>query len=118
MRSRLLDDAGGEFVLIYPETLATNSRGDTLRVPSDTPVKVYVTTSVDRSSDAEVPGQVSAKVIKCLARSAPVDSWAKVMYQGEQWDVAYPPRHTPGISRATRHVEFGLRSRNTTPSGA
>ncbi|WP_024816965.1 hypothetical protein [Arthrobacter sp. 31Y] len=116
MRSRLLD-AGAEVVLVYPEVVEVNRRGDPLRVPSDTPVRVRVTTSVDRSSDAELPGQVSSKVVKCLARSAPVGSWARVVYAGEDWDVAYPPRLSPGVSRATRHVEFGLRSRNTTPEG-
>lgn len=103
-------------VLVYPEEWAVNGRGDRVRKPSDTPVEVRVTTSVDRSSDAELPGQVSSKVVKCLARTAPVGSWARVVYQNEDWDVAYPPRLTPGISRATRHIEFGLRSRNTTPN--
>lgn len=97
---------------IYPEIVKVNSRGISEKVASTTPVRVRVTTAVDRSSDAEVPGQLSVKVVRCYARSAPVGSWARVVYDGEEYDVAIPPRFTAGVSRATRHVEFVIRSRN------
>jgi len=110
-RSRLLD-AGREIILVYPEVLTVNSRGDEIRVPSDVPVEVKVTTSAQRQGDAEVPGQVSIKTVRCITRDAPVGSWARIVYRGEEWDLAAPPRFTPGLSKATRHVEFILRSRN------
>jgi hypothetical protein len=110
-RSRLLD-AGRETILVYPEVLTVNSRGDEIRVPSDVPVEVKVTTSAQRQGDAEVPGQVSIKTVRCITRDAPVGSWARIVYRGEEWDLAAPPRFTPGLSKATRHVEFILRSRN------
>ena len=110
-RSRLLDK-GREKVLVYPEVWVTNNRGDRVRVPAETPVEVWVTASAQRQGDAEIPGQVSIKSVRCIARSAPVGSWARVVYQGEEWDLAAPPRFTKGLSRATEHVEFILRSRN------
>ena len=111
MISRILD-RGSEFVWIYPEVLHTDARGNRVRIPSDTPVKVRVSTSEDRSSDAELPGQVQVKAIRCIARSAPVTTWARVDYDGESWDLAGPPRFSKGTSRVMRHVEFTLRSRN------
>lgn len=111
MRSRILD-AGQEDMLIFPEVEVTNKRGESVIVPADVPVKIRVTTSVDRSADAELPGQVSSKVMRVLARSAPVGSWAGVEFRGERWDLASPPRFTRGVSRATRHVEFMIRSTN------
>jgi hypothetical protein len=110
-RSRLLDK-GREKMLIYPEVEVTNSRGDLVRVPAEEPVEVWVTTSSQRQGDAEIPGQVSIKSMRCITRTAPVGSWARIVFDGEEWDLATPPRFTPGLSRATQHVEFIIRSRN------
>jgi hypothetical protein len=110
-RSRLLD-AGREEMLIYPEEVVTNNRGDIVRIPSETPVTVWVTTSSQRQGDAELPGQVSIKSMRCITRSAPAESWARIVFRGEEWDLATPPRYTKGLSRATEHVEFIIRSRN------
>lgn len=110
-RSRLLDK-GREKMLIYPEVEVTNARGDLVRIPSTVPVEVWVTTSQQRQGDAEIPGQVSVKSMRCITRSAPVGSWARIVFRGEEWDLAVPARWTPGLSRATDHVEFIIRSRN------
>lgn len=110
-RSRLLDK-GREKILVYPEVEVINARGDMVRVPATTPVEVWVTTSAQRQGDAEIPGQVSIKSVRCITRSAPVGSWARIVYAGEEWDLATPPRYTPGLSRATQHIEFIIRSRN------
>lgn len=110
-RSRLLD-AGRETMLIYPEVVTTNARGDEVRIPADEPVVIRVTTSAQRQGDAELPGQVSIKAMRCITRDAPVGSWARIVFRGEEWDLAAPPRFTPGITRNTQHVEFIIRSRN------
>jgi hypothetical protein len=110
-RSRLLDK-GRELMLVYPEVVTTNARGDKVRLPAETPVEIWVTTSQQRQGDAELAGQVSIKSMRCITRSAPVDSWARIVFRGEEWDLATPPRFTPGLSRATAHVEFIIRSRN------
>jgi hypothetical protein len=111
MRSRLLDK-GRELMLVYPEVEVFNNRGDLVRIPATAPVEVWVTTSQQRQGDAEIPGQVSIKSMRCITRTAPVGSWARIVFQGEEWDLATPPRFTPGLSKATQHVEFIIRSRN------
>lgn len=110
-RSRLLDK-GREKMLIYPEVEVTNNRGDSVRVPATVPVEVWVTSSSQRQGDAEIPGQVSIKSMRCITRDAPVGSWARIVFRDEEWDLAAPPRFTPGLSNATKHVEFIIRSRN------
>lgn len=116
MRTKILDQ-GLEDMWIYPETIHEDKRGNRLKLPSETPVKIRVTTSIDQGSDAELAGQVSVEVLKCIARKAPVGSWARIVYQNKEWDLAYPPRQTPGVTRLTRHTEFGIRSRNSNVSG-
>src|ERR671926_1031438 len=109
-RSRLLD-SGTDIIWVYPEVEMRDSRNNLLKVPSDTPVKVHATTTADRSSIAELPGQVELSIIKCVTRDAPVGSWARVVYKNQEWDLASPPRWSPGMSKATRFVSFTLRSR-------
>jgi len=108
-RSRLLD-VGTSTIWVYPEVAQRDSRNNLVKVPSDTPVKLKATTTADRSSVAELPGQIDVEVIKCVTRDAPVGSWARVVYDGREWDLAAPPRRSPGMSKATRFISFTLRS--------
>ena len=111
MISRLLD-RGNAVLDIYPEVETTNRRGDKMKIPSETPVKVRVSMSKDRNSTAELPGQVDVKIIRCVTRTAPVGTWSRIVYGGEDWDLAAPPHFSDGVSRATRNVTFTIRSRN------
>lgn len=110
-RSRLLD-RGGEWMDIYPEVEQVNRRGERLMAPADTPIRIRVTTTYDRPSDAELPGQVHTDLLKVFARQAPFGTWARIVFRGEEWDLAKPPTFTHGLTKATRHVEFTIRSRN------
>lgn len=111
-RRSVLLDRGREKMLVYPEMVVVNARGERVRVPAEEPVEIWVTSSSQRQSDAELAGQLSIKSMRCITRSAPVGSWARIVFRGEEWDLATPPRFTPGLSRATQHVEFIIRSRN------
>ena len=111
LRSRLLDK-GREEMLVYPQVFMTDDRGHKVLVASDTPVKIMVTATAGRSSDAELAGNVTAKVMEIDTRSAPVGSRARVFVRGEYWDIAQPPVITKGLSKATSHVYFVIRSRN------
>lgn len=113
-RVRLLD-RGAEEMLVYPQVATVNARGETVYVPSDVPVPITVTTAGDRSSIAELPGQISELIIKCTSRDAPVGPWARVVYQGVEFDLVAPPRFSPGVTRASKHVSFTIKSR---PKGA
>ena len=109
-RSRLLD-AGTDTIWVYPEVKMRDSRNNLVKILSERPVRVRATTSIDRSSIAELPGQIDLSVIKCVTRDAPVGSWARVVYDNREWDLAAPPRYSPGMSKATAYVSFTLRSR-------
>ena len=111
VRSRLLD-RGREELIIYLEETATDSLGNVIKRPSGDGVTLRVTSSEDRSSDAELPGQVTNKVIRIMARQVPAGSWSRVIFNGEEWDLASPPRFTPGVTDRLKHIEFTIRSRN------
>lgn len=111
VRSRLLD-RGRESLIVYVEETATDSFGNTVKRPSGDGITLRVTSSEDRSSDAELAGQVSNKVVRIMARQVPAGSWSRVVFNGEEWDLASPPRMTPGATDRLKHIEFTLRSRN------
>ena len=111
VRSRLLD-RGRESLIVYVEETATDSLGNLIKRPSGDGIVLRVTSSEDRSSDAELPGQVSNKVVRIMARQVPAGSWSRVVYNGEEWDLASPPRMTPGVTSRLKHIEFTIRSRN------
>lgn len=111
-RSRLLD-AGQEEAIFYPSVQQVNRMGVTLKVPSDVGIRRRVTVASDRQATAELPGQVYTKVVRLLVRPVPgLDAEARVEFRGEEWDLAQPVHHSSGASRATRHDEVLLRSRN------
>lgn len=116
-RSRLVD-RGNETVTVYPSVLEYDSDGNPVRVAGATGYDIRATIAEDRQADAELPGQVSNKVVKFVAREAPgLDSYAEVWFRGERWDLGAPPHFSNGVSRAVKHVEFTLRSRNRMPRG-
>lgn len=111
-RSKLLDK-GEEQIMIYPEVWATNRRGERSRVPSDIPVTVRCTVAEERSAVAELPGQVELKSLRVLCRHVEgTGPYSRVFMRGEEWDIAAPPHYSTGASRAMRHMELVLRSRN------
>lgn len=111
LRSRLLD-RGAEEMLIYPVENTHDSRGHLVPVIVDQPVAIRVTVLSGRNADAELPGNVSTTILVCHTRWAPVSTWGRVEFRGEEWDVAIPPTFTAGTSRATKSVTFTIRSRN------
>lgn len=116
-RSRLLS-SGQETATFYPSEWQVNAMGVRLKAPSQVGITRRVTVSGDRQATAELPGQVSTKVVKLLCRPVPgLDGEARVEFRGEEWDLAMPPHHSSGASRATLHDEITLRSRNATQGG-
>lgn len=113
MRRSVLVDRGSEEMILYPSVLKTDSRGNKARSPDFTsPYSVMVNYSTDRQATAELPGQIDVKVVKLIAPyKTPIESWARVKFRGEYWDIATPPVISR-FTKATRHVEFTLRSRN------
>lgn len=121
--SKLLD-RGREIILVWPQVEITTSRGDMKKVPADEPVTIRVTTTEERSQIADLPGQIDVVIVRVIARTLPTapdgtpSTFARIMYQGQEYDMAEPPRRSFGVSRATDHWEFKLRSRsNLSPIG-
>lgn len=124
MTSRLLD-RGRELILVWPQVEVITPRGDLRKVPAEEPIAIRCTTSEDRSQIADLPGQIDIHILRVLARRIPTapdgtpSTWARVMYEGQEYDMAEPPRKSRGVSRATEHWEFKLRSRsNLSPIGS
>ena len=116
-RSRLID-RGNETITIYPAVLSEDSDGNPIRVPGADFYTRRATVAEDRQADAELPGQVSNRVVRLTFRDAPgLDSYAEIWFRGERWDLGGPPHFSNGVSRAVRHVEVTLRSRQQMPRG-
>lgn len=115
--SRLVD-RGNEIVQICPSILKHDIDGNPIRVADDEWYSRRATVAEDRQADAELSGQVSNKVIRLTVRDAPgVDSYAAIWFRGERWDLGQPPHFSNGVSRAVKHTELVLRSRNQMPEG-
>jgi hypothetical protein len=113
MRASRLLDRGDEVLVIYGEKKVTNSRRETtIAWDPDNYQTIKVTVVTDRQADAEVVGQLSVKNLRVMTRKPIPGSWARVKFRGEWWDLREPPTESHGISRATRHWEFAIRSRN------
>lgn len=114
MWSALLD-RGARTLIVWPATRVTNSRGTVEWVPDlDDPVRLRVSTSGDRSQIADLSGQVVVEVMRVKTRSYPAregGTWSRCELDGEEYDLAEPPRYTRGASRSMSHWTFVLRSR-------
>lgn len=108
-------DRGPEPLVLYPEVLVTDSRNSQRKEPDfNSPFPVKVSCSTDRQTTAQIDGQVDSKLLKVIAPfNTPVGSWARAKFRGEWWDIRVPPVIS-NFTKATRHVEFQLRSRNQT----
>jgi hypothetical protein len=111
-RSRLVTQ-GQETIDIYPEVKVENNRGEVYKTPSQFPVTVRCTVAEERQSSAELAGQVDVKIVRIICRNvAGTGAQSRVVFRGEEWDLAEPPHFSTGASRAMRHMELLLRSRN------
>lgn len=108
-------DRGREEMIVWPAIERVNSRGTTDVYPdSDNPIRMWVTTSEDRSRIADLPGQVEIEITRVVTRSFPrgvEQTWSKVMLNDKEYDLSEPIRESFGPSRAMNHFEFKLRSR-------
>ena len=112
MSRNTIADRGSELALFYPTVFITNARNERISVPGTVPIRRWVMVSNDRSSIAELIGQVDNEVLKCSTRDLPnVDSWSRIEFRDKVWDLATPPARSK-FTRNTTHVEMIFRSRN------
>lgn len=110
-RGKLID-RGEELCTVYPEVIYKDKDGKLLHRAGKEGKQIRVTVSEERRTASDLIGQVSVNMIRCVARYVPGWDWARVVFRGEEWDIVTPPHISSGSSRAIRHYEFVLRSRN------
>lgn len=104
----------GQTAKAWPSKLTTDRRGNHVRV-ADLEVEPYVVQAAfipQRSARAEVPGQAQINVVRMIVdpHIEGVDLWARIEWNGSQWDVVSPPAYHHG-SRRVRHWSIDLRER-------
>lgn len=105
---------GPDIVQVYPEVLGTDSDGNRIRKPSDTPVEVLGRVQPVSTTEAAALGQEWSSYVKLLCREFPAGAWAEVVWDGRSWDVQGEPQPN-GLSPSTRHVRVILRARDPLP---
>lgn len=106
----------GQPVTLWPIKRSVDSRGNEVVEPDyDNPISCKASAIHQRSSRAEVPGQVEVDVYRLTlpANLEGVGLWSVVEWRGVLWDVQAPPAYRHG-TRAVRHVSMDIRAR---PSG-
>lgn len=112
VRRRKVIDRGSETMLLYPEVVRLNHRGEREKIPSDTPITIRVNAMTDQQSEAEIIGDVTVKALRLVAPAGlPTGTWARLVFRGEEWDMQRPPTESR-FTRATSHTEFFVKSRN------
>jgi hypothetical protein len=110
----LLDD-GPDEVLIYPEVVVVDERGNEVRRPAETPVPARGRVQPVSASEAAVAGQQVTTTYRFITRTAPLGAWARVEWDGREWDLAGEPLWSRGSPR-TRHVTALLQARGAKPA--
>lgn len=103
----------GQSATVYPTKYVTDTRGNRTGIPDlDSPISVRAAFIPQRSSRAEVPGQMQINVVRMIVTHelAGVDLWSRVEWDGKQWDVVQPPAHHHG-TRHVRHWSLDIRER-------
>lgn len=103
-------DTGNETVLVWPQVETTDPDGNPVRVPADAPVTVRGRVQPVSSADVIAAGQQTSTRYRFSSRTAPLGAWARVHWDGRDWDVDGEPLTSNG-SRRTRHVVAILRAR-------
>lgn len=112
----------GEWVEFWHEVTSTDRRGNRQQVTDDptTPPDIRVRAALipDRSSRAEVPGQLEVEMLTCIVQAdlANVGVYSRARARGRWYDIAAPPLLHPG-SRHTRHWTVSLRYRPAVGAG-
>ncbi|WP_117198975.1 head-tail adaptor protein [Nocardiopsis sp. TNDT3] len=103
-------DTGNELVEVWPETTSTDPDGNPVRIPAADPVQVRARVQPVSSNDVAAAGQQTVARYRLITREAPLGPWARVRWDGRDWDIDGEPLRSNG-SRRTRHVQAILKAR-------
>jgi hypothetical protein len=103
----------GQPIVLYRSKTTTDSRGNKVQtVDEESPYSTRGWVIPGRSSRAEVPGQMDIDIVRIGVGSdfPGVDSWSRVLWKGDLYDVVIPPLYHHG-TRHVRHWTIDLRKR-------
>ena len=100
-------------ITFHKVTEVTDRRGNRTKAATSEAITVRGAVVPDRSSRAEVPGQMEINVVRIITEAdlPDVSIWSRVEMMGSWWDPVTPPEVHFGTSR-TRHWFVLLRQRN------
>lgn len=112
----LLDDRRESLVLV-PEIASTDDLDNPIRVPDPEPdnwVTVYGRVQFASSTENNANGQSVRTLAAFICRDFPAGAWAKVTFNGVEYDVDGEPIVSNG-SDVTRHTTVALKARTAKP---
>lgn len=103
-------DTGNHVLEVYPSETQTDRWGNKVQVPSSTPVSVRGSVQPSTSNELPTQGQVAKTTIRFISRWFPGGPWARVHWDGRDWDVVGEPR-TYSQTRRVGHTTTYLVAR-------
>lgn len=106
----LLDKAT-DTVVFYVQTAVSDSYGQSVLIPSYTPTSIDGRVQPATSDELAALGQVSSTLKRFIARSMPQGPYARMEWDGREWDAVGEPDVYHG-SALTAHMAILMRSRD------
>lgn len=103
-------DGGPQTLEVYVEVESEDAYGNTVMVPSDTPIEVSGRLQPSSAEESAALGQQTTTVYRFLSRTFPGGPFARVEFGGKSWDVLGDPKHHRG-SELTEHFTTWLKER-------
>jgi hypothetical protein len=103
-------DLGPDVVTVYPEVESEDEYGNTVMVPSDEGVSVRGRWQPGTAEESAAEGQETSTTYRFLCRTFPAGPYARVTFDGSDWDVLGEPKHYRG-STLTGHYTVRLKER-------
>lgn len=104
-------DNGPDTITVYPEVESTDARyGNRILGPDDEGVTIRGRWQPGAAEESATQGQETTTLYRFLCREFPAGPYAKVTFDGSDWDVVGEPKQHRG-SAATRHVTVLLKER-------
>lgn len=108
----LLD--GNEQVTIYPSVTVEDDLGNKLESAEGDPIELVAAVQPQTVIEDATAGQVAGEVRNLICRSFPAGPWARVHWDGRDWDVIGEPKRY-GRSPRTAHDVVQIRTRDRRP---
>ena len=103
-------DRGTDLVKVYPEVAGTDADGNPARVAGAAARTVRGRVQPVDAAESAAEGQAVVTTYRLICRSFPAGAFARVVWDGRDWDVVGEPQRSRGSLR-TAHVTVLLQAR-------